>query len=224
MVDPAAGDVGLGSSAAANAAAATAQQRAAEEAQRKAAADAAAKAAAEERARALAAERLRDRLEAADGGTPYRAKTVATVDLGGGPVLGDPPPPPNQTVPVDPRQGAQGVVDDWATTGGSELGLRNPMVYEEYLSRHEGTMLGVARGITGAAPDASALGVGPDVANQLTAPAVEYLSAQNPNATFRVLGVEESPIPSGFGVTPGRARGDDDRARRHAPVLRGRPT
>jgi pimeloyl-ACP methyl ester carboxylesterase len=108
--------------------------------------------------------------------------------------------PPGQAgVLVDPRTGASTIADDWRRAMKAEVGLGDPRVFDDYMMMQGRGLLQLAKALDPSLPAAGAdLLHQADLAPQTAAfavPALQWLESQHPDATFRLLAIEQ-PDPA----------------------------
>jgi pimeloyl-ACP methyl ester carboxylesterase len=119
------------------------------------------------------------------------AMALAADDGGGGGAL----PPGQAGVLVDPRAGAVAMADDWLRAMKAAVGLGDPRVFDDYMREQGRGLLQLAQAFDPNLPPA-----GPDLLHQadlapqtasFAAPALQWLETQHPDATFRLLAIEQ---------------------------------
>jgi hypothetical protein len=166
-----------------------------------------------ERAR-QAADRFERRLEAAE--SRFQAPTTTAAAPGSTPTYSpqeamalardrwweDPQPPPGTgQVPVNvrPQDSAAVLADNWRREAKAEIGMGDPAVFDDYWSANAPAVQGLAEAVSGdsttAVPDMLLSGDLSQFTNDLVTPALGYLSARNPEASFRLLAVEPQSLP-----------------------------
>ena len=108
--------------------------------------------------------------------------------------------PPGQAgVLVDPRAGASTMADDWLRTMKAAVGLGDPRVFDDYMRVQGRGLMQLAQAFDPSLPSAAPdLLYQADLAPQtasFAAPALQSLQAEHPDATFRLLAIEQ-PDPS----------------------------
>jgi hypothetical protein len=100
---------------------------------------------------------------------------------------------------VDPRAGAATMADDWLRAMKAAVGLGDPRVFDDYMREQGRGLLQLAQAFDPNLPPA-----GPDLLHQadlapqtasFAAPALQWLESQHPDATFRLLAIEQ-PDPN----------------------------
>jgi pimeloyl-ACP methyl ester carboxylesterase len=124
----------------------------------------------------------------------HEAMALASDDGGGGGL------PPGQVgVLVEPGNGTTVMADDWLRAMKAGIGIGDPRLFDDYMRVQGGGLLQLAQALDPNQPPA-----GPDLLHKadlgsdaaaFAAPALQWLQAQHPDASFRLLAVEQ-PDPT----------------------------
>jgi len=122
----------------------------------------------------------------------------------------DPPakaPAGTGTVPVTvrPAAGAAVLADDWRREAKAEIGMGDPKLFDGYMAANAPAVDGLASVVandTTAVPDMLLSGDLSDYTNDLVNPALAHLRSENPDASFRLLAVEQQALPWSGGPAP----------------------